>query len=72
MNPVRLDPDLWAPPVLRAKPSLRDIDPAYAAYREADKPFRRAFGRRGSGGGRRQQMRTAHALAHIVTNKEDS
>lgn len=72
LPPVRLDPTLWTPPVIQVKPTLRQADPAYAAYRDADRRFRRAFGRLGSAGGRRQQMRAAHALAHVVTNKENS
>lgn len=66
---IRLDPEAWRPPVLHEPPRR---DPVYRAYREADRRFRRAFGRQGSAGGRRQQMRSAHGLAHFVESREQS
>lgn len=70
---IRLDPEAWQPPVLEEAPRrLTRRDPVYRAYREADRRFRRAFGRTGSTGGRRAQHRAAHALAHMVASPEQS
>lgn len=38
----RLDPILWAPPFAPVKP---EPDPMYKAYRNANRAYRRAFGR---------------------------
>jgi hypothetical protein len=44
-GPPRLDPMSWAPPIVMAKSSRRKLDPEYDAYRNANRVFRRAFGR---------------------------
>jgi hypothetical protein len=42
---ARLDPILWMPHVVAAKPKRTEIDPLYKAYRADNRPYRRAFGR---------------------------
>lgn len=61
MNPVRLDPELWKPPLQWHPPTDHAAEDIYREYRAANRPFRRAFG----GGEMRRKilMACGHATA---------